>query len=76
VDVWFTAVDRADGGQPSAPMVKELVLEKLYPDGPAEKPTSRARQRHDLVVKLKAVIARRNSWEDVEKLMVELETLV
>lgn len=76
VDVWFTAVDRADGGQPSAPMVKELVLEKLHPDGSAEKPTSRAQQRFDLVVKLKAVIAKRNSWEDVEKLLVELETLV
>ena len=76
VDAWFTAVDRADGGQPSAPMVKEIVLERLNPDGPVEKPTSRSQQRFDLVVKLKAVIAKRKSWEDVEKLLVELETLV
>jgi hypothetical protein len=57
-------------------VVTELVLERLNPNGPVEKPASRAQQRLDLVVKLKAVIAKRSSWEDVEKLLVELETLV
>ena len=41
-----------------------------------EKPTWRARQRFDLVVSLKAVIAKRKSWQDVEKLLEEPETLV
>ena len=65
-----------DGDQPSQPLLTQLVLETKSPDGPVEKPASRAQQRLDLVVKLKAVIAKRSSWEDVEKLLVELETLV
>jgi protein gp37 len=76
VEVWCTAVERSDGGQPSQPLVTQLVLETKNPDGPVEKPISRAQQRFDLVAKLKAVIAKRKSWDDVEKLLAELETLV
>ena len=38
--------------------------------------TSRGRQRFELVVRLKAVIAKRKSWQDAEKLLEEPETLV
>ena len=33
VEVWATAVEQADGGQPSAPQVKKLVFEVLHPGG-------------------------------------------
>jgi hypothetical protein len=76
VSAWHTAVERAEGGQPSAPLVKEVVLEILHPEGPVAKPTSRTQQRIDLVVKLKKVIQQKKSWEQVEKLLGELEELL
>ncbi len=76
VTAWVTAVERAEGGQPSAPDVKKVVLEILHPEGPVEKPTSRAQQRFDLVVKLKEVTRQKKSWEQVRELIEQLEALI
>ena len=41
----------------------------------AEKPASRAQQQIDLVGRLRAVIQKKKSWEQVEKLLGKLEEL-
>ena len=76
VTAWVTAVERAEGDQPSAPDVKKVVLEILHPEGPVEKPTSRAQQRFDLVVKLKEVTRQKKSWEQVRELIEKREALI
>jgi protein gp37 len=76
VQAWNTAVERAEGNQPTAAEVAEVVFEILHPDGPPEKTASRAQQRIDLVGRLKEVIGKRKSWEQVEKLLGELEELL
>jgi protein gp37 len=76
VQAWNTAVERAEGNQPTAAEVAEVVFEILHPEGPGEKTQSRAQQRIDLVGRLKEVIGKRKSWEQVEKLLGELEELL
>lgn len=76
VTAWVTAVERAEGGQPSAPEVKKAVLEILPPEGPVEKTTSRGQQRLDLIVKLKEVTRRKKSWDQVRELIEQLEALI
>lgn len=73
---WNTAVEKAEGNQPTAAEVADVVFEILHPDGPGEKPASRAQQRIDLVGRLKEAIGKRKSWEQVEKLLGELEELL
>jgi protein gp37 len=73
---WIAAVGKAEGKQPTEADVQEAVFEILHPDGPAEKPASRSQQRIDLVGRLRAVIQKKKSWEQVEELLGELEELL
>lgn len=73
---WTTAVEKVAGRQPTAADVQEVVFEILHPEGTPEKPPSRSVRRAELVGRLKAVISKRKSWEDVEQLMAELEDLL
>lgn len=73
--VWESAVEKA-GGQPTAREVIEAVVEFLEPEKPPENRVTRTQQRTQLFVRLKAVIHKRNSWDDVERLLQELEELL
>ena len=75
-EAWFTVVGEAGGQQTTVPQIRKVVFEILNPDGPAEKPVSRAQQRIDLFDPLKAVIQKKKSWEQVERLLGELEVLL
>jgi protein gp37 len=73
---WAAAVEKAEGGQPTATVVEEVVFEILHPDGPGEKPVSRSQRRVDLVGRIRKVVATRKSWEQVETLLAELEEML
>ena len=73
---WIAAVEKAEGHQPTAGEVTVATFEILHPDGPGEKPVSRSKQRVELVNRLKEVIHKKKSWEQVEKLLEELEALL
>ena len=73
---WTTAVEKAEGNQPTAVEVSEVVFEILHPEGLAEKPPSRSERRLDVVDRLRKVITKRKSWEQVEQLLAELEDLL
>lgn len=72
---WQAAVVKA-GGQPTAREVVDAVLEILQPGRWPEVPTTRSQQRVERFERLKAVIRNRKSWEDVERLLNELEELL
>jgi protein gp37 len=76
LEAWKTAVERAEGGQPSASAVKEVVTEILHPSGPAEKPPSRGQQRTDVFDRLKELIHQKKSWEEAEQVLKDLEPLI
>lgn len=75
--VWATAVEQADGGQPSAPQVKKLVFDVLHPEGrtPRDSPAVRSQRRMELVGQLREGV-RQRSWKQVEQLLAQLETLM
>jgi hypothetical protein len=73
---WAAAVEKAEGKQPTAADVQEVVLEILHPQGLPAKPPSRSERRSELVGRIKEVITKRKSWEQVEQLMAELEELL
>jgi protein gp37 len=73
---WAAAVEKAEGSQPTAAVVEEVVFEILHPDGPGEKPVSRSQRRVDLVGRIQKVVATRKSWEQVEELLAELEEVL
>ena len=73
---WTTAVEKAEGSQPTAADVQEVVFEILHPEGTSEKLPSRSERRAKLVGRLKEVISKRKSWKQVETLMAELEELL
>lgn len=75
ISVWSTAVEQAEGEQPSGPAVSKLVFEVLHPVGPGEKTPSRGQQRLELVSRFKDSV-RQKSWPQVEALLAELETLI
>ena len=77
VRVWASAVEQADGGQPSAPQVSRAVFEVLHPEGPTlrDSPASRSQQRVELVSQLREGV-RKMSWKQVERLLTQLETLM
>ena len=72
---WDKAAGKADG-QPTAQDVIEAVVEILEPGNPQENRPSRSQQRTQLFVRLKALISKRKSWDDVEGLLLELEELL
>ena len=76
VTAWETAVAQTEGKQPPAPVVTEVVFDILHPDGPAEKPKSRAEQRINLFTRLKDVTRKKKSWKQVEEILDELEALL
>jgi protein gp37 len=76
VEAWFTSVEEADNQQPTVPQVRKVVFEIEHPEGSGEKTQSRAQKRIDLVGRLKEAIGKRKSWEQVEKLLGELEELL
>jgi protein gp37 len=77
LNVWSTAVEQAEGEQPSAPAVSKLVFEVLHPEGKSSKetPANRAKKRVELVARLRDGVTKR-SWNDVEQLLAELEGLL
>jgi protein gp37 len=76
-EVWAAAVKNAEGGQPTAPQIDKLVCEVLPPEGesPGDSRVSRSQRRVKVVSLLREGV-RRRSWEQVEKLLTELETLI
>ncbi|MEO5912694.1 MAG: hypothetical protein ABIS50_00560 [Luteolibacter sp.] len=76
VAAWATAVERAKGGQPSAPNVRKVVSEILHPAGTVEKPASRGQQRTDLFGRLKELIQQKKSWDEVRQVLTDLEPLM
>jgi len=72
---WRVAVEKA-GGQPTALEVADVVCEILDPEAPQGNRPTRSQQRMDVLVRIKAVIKKRKSWEDVEGLLKELEELL
>jgi hypothetical protein len=76
VAAWGMAVERAEGSQPTATQVREVVTEIMHPDGEVTKPSSRRQRRGELVLKLKEAVTKRQSWEQVEKLLADLEALI
>ena len=72
---WEFTVERS-GGQPAARDVIEAAVDFLEPEKPPENRVTRTQQRTQLFVRLKAVIHKRNSWDDVERLLSELEELL
>jgi len=73
---WSVSVEKAHGGNPTSVEVTEAVFEILNPEGAAEKPETRAAQRVKVVSRLKEAIRDRVSWEQLEKLLDELECLL
>lgn len=74
--VWAAAVEKAEGKQPTAAAVEELVFEILHPHGSGEKPVSRSQRRVDLVERMREAVAAKKSWSTIEKLLAELEKLL
>jgi protein gp37 len=72
---WEAAVTKA-GGQPTARDVVEAVFEILQPEQPTEPRLSKSQRRVDLVSRLKTVIQQRESWDEVERMLDELEGLM
>lgn len=72
---WGAAVAKA-GGQPTARDVVEAVFEILQPEQSSEQRPSKSQQRADLVSRLKTVIQQRESWDEVERMLAELEELI
>ncbi len=77
---WDTAVIRASETQPTATDVREVVvtiLEDGYDGGIlSEKPPTRAQRRVEIISKLRTEIKMKESWEQVEKLLAELEEIL
>lgn len=77
IEAWEAAVERAGGKQPTAPEVKQVVFEILHPGGTnGDKPASSSRRRVELAGQLRAAVRERKSWEEVERLVEELEKLL
>lgn len=76
VEVWTKAVEKADGKQPTAADVLEVVMEVLEPEGGEEKPPTLGECRTDVVGRLRSVVSQRKSWKEVEELLSELEELM
>jgi hypothetical protein len=72
---WNTAVEKAEGKQPTAAEVAKAVFETQHPEGLKQKPPSRAQRRVELVGRLKECV-RLKSWTNAEELLDELETLI
>lgn len=79
---WFCALENSDKDrikQPTAKEVKQAVYYVLHDDHDAEtarNPPTRSEQRNELVSKIRAAVAERHSWDDVEKLLADLEKLI
>ena len=72
---WEMAVKNA-GGQPTAENVINAVFEILSPENPKEKEPTKSEQRTQIFGRLKTLILKRGSWDQVEKLFMELEKLL
>lgn len=76
---WNEAVTRANQAQPTAEDVTEMVISILESglDGSPQKkkPLTKSQQREKIISKLRRVVTKRKSWEEVEKLLEDLEKL-
>jgi protein gp37 len=74
---WNTAVEKAEGSQPTAAEVSEVVFEILHPEGgtPHASPANRRERRVEVFARLRDVV-KRKSWNEVELLLEELEGLL
>lgn len=73
---WAAAIEKTEGRQPTAADVEEEVFGILHPEGTSEKPPSRSARRSELLGRLKTVVSKRKSWEQVEQMIAELEELL
>jgi hypothetical protein len=77
---WDAAVTRANYKQPRAKDVKEMVSSILKDDldgNPLKKkPLTKSKQREKIMSKLRRVVAKKKSWEEVEKLLGDLKKLL
>lgn len=65
--------------QPTASEVKQAVTYVMHyddEDDTVKMPPTRTEQRSELVSKLREAVTERHSWEDVEKLLADLEKLI
>ena len=81
VAAWTSAVEKAGGHQPTAIHVQDAVIKVLAQDqegdGTIPEPkVTRSAQRADLIVRLKDVVSKKESWADVERLLKKLEELL
>lgn len=76
VEAWSRAVKLADGQQPTARQIIDVVAELMAsPDSPAPAKATASQKRADVMLRLGIAIAARSSWEEVEVLFRELEQL-
>ncbi|WP_424314578.1 hypothetical protein [Haloferula sp.] len=68
-------MEKAEGNQPTAADVNEVVFEILQPEGHATRPANRRERRVELVARLKDCVKQR-SWKKVAQMLQELEGLL
>lgn len=75
-EAWIRSVEKAGGKQPTAKEVTVVVMEILEPEQAAASPPTRSERRAEIVQKLRMTIQKRDSWDEVESLLSELEGLI
>lgn len=65
-------MENAEGNQPPAAHVQEVVAKLFPPEGSPQRSLSGLQCRVELVGRLIKLISKRKSWEQVEPLMAEL----
>ena len=78
---WASAIERSAGGLPAPKVIKQVVAEimaseaKVSPPASAPKQETKAQRRAALIARLKDVAHARQSWDEVEQLLAELECI-
>jgi protein gp37 len=77
---WDAAVKQADNKQPTAVDVKEVVDRILTDEAvsvlPKKKPITKTQKRREIASKIHQIITQRESWEDLETWLEELEKTI
>jgi protein gp37 len=75
-EAWKMAVKKAEGSQPTAAEVMAVVTEILHPDGKVTKPKPIDTPRNKVLISLKEAVKNQESWDEVGRLLGELEVLL
>jgi hypothetical protein len=73
---WNAALEKAGGGQPTAKLVKEMVLEILHPGGKEGIPPNRTQRRRELITQLRTLVDQQESWDEVRNVLTELADII